>query len=193
MFKKDILLIDVELTGLDPKRHELIQLAAVLIDRKTLKIKKEFSSFIKPKKWQTRDPEAMAVNKISKQELDSAPSLLEVIIEFDQLFPKNVTLAHYGGIADTDFLRQAFSKLGKKYAPRYFPFDYHVFDLWPICYTYMALHHKLTNAKRFAGFSMEDLMKRFAIKIEGRHDALADCKIEAEIFRKIMTELKDKI
>ncbi len=193
MFKKDILLIDVELTGLDPKRHELIQLAAVLLDRKTLRIKQEFASFIKPKKWQTRDPEAMAVNKISKQDLDSAPSLLKVITEFDQLFPKDVTLAHYGGIADTDFLRHAFSALGKKYAPRYFPYDYHVLDLWPICYAYMALHRKLNNRKRFAGFSMENLIERFRLKGEDRHDALADCKVEAEIFRSIMLELKKKI
>ena len=47
-FKKDILLVDTEFTGFDLQKHELVQLAAVLLDKKTLKEKKVFSSFVKP-------------------------------------------------------------------------------------------------------------------------------------------------
>ena len=36
-FYKDILLIDLETTGLDAGRHEIVQIAAVLLDKKTLK------------------------------------------------------------------------------------------------------------------------------------------------------------
>src|SRR4051812_14401979 len=37
MFNKDILLLDIESTGTDVTKHEIIQLAAILLDKKTLK------------------------------------------------------------------------------------------------------------------------------------------------------------
>ena len=33
-FKKDLLLIDLETTGLDAGKHEIIQIAAILLDKK---------------------------------------------------------------------------------------------------------------------------------------------------------------
>ena len=39
-FERDILLIDTEFTGFDIDKHEIIQLAAVLLDKKTLKEKR---------------------------------------------------------------------------------------------------------------------------------------------------------
>jgi DNA polymerase III epsilon subunit-like protein len=64
MFNQDILLVDIEATGLDPQKNEIIQIAGVLLDKKTLAIKKDFNSYIRPTKWSNRDPEAMKVNKI---------------------------------------------------------------------------------------------------------------------------------
>ena len=64
-FKKDLLLIDIEATGLDPKRHEIIQLAGILLDKKTLKEKKSFNAYIRPRKWSVRDKASMKVNKIT--------------------------------------------------------------------------------------------------------------------------------
>jgi DNA polymerase III epsilon subunit-like protein len=186
MFNRDILLIDTEATGLDVKRHELIQLAAVLLDKKTLKEKAYYASYIRPLKWNNRDPEAMAVNKLTLRDLKGAPSAKQVIAEFDKKFRgKDVILAFYGGMLDIDFIRALYAKLGKKHQ-----FDYHFFNLWPVFYTYLAAKNKLTNRRRFTGFTLEDLMKKFRVKLSGRHDALGDCRVEAEILRKIMKELK---
>ena len=84
MFNHDILLLDIEATGLDVTRHEIIQLAAILLDKKTLKEKKNFSSYAKPKKWENREPEAMAVNGISWDSLKNAPSLTTVLKKFNR-------------------------------------------------------------------------------------------------------------
>ncbi len=72
MFNKDILILDIEATGVDFNKHELIEIGALLLDKKTLREKKSFESFIKPKRWADREPEAMAVNKISWDELKKA-------------------------------------------------------------------------------------------------------------------------
>ncbi len=185
-FNKDILIIDLETTGLDSTRHEIIQLAAVLLDKKTLREKKVFNSFIKPKHWYTRSRPAMAVNKIKLSQLKSAPSLPEVISNFNSTFSKNVILTNYGGILDISFLAAAYTSCGEKY-----PFDYHHLDLWPLCYIYMASRKKLNNKKRFAGFSLEDISRHFKIQVpKDRHTALADCQIEAEVLRNIVKRIK---
>lgn len=185
MFNKDILLVDIEATGLSQKEHEIIQLAAVLLDKKTLKVKKTFNSYIAPTNWKSRDPEAMKVNKITAGMLEGAPSLAQVIKKFDKAFPKAVIFAYYGGPLDADSLRTAYAKAKVK-----FRFDYHFFNIWGLFYSYFALKGKLKNTKRFTGFTLEDAIKHFKISGEGRHDALSDALIEAEILRMIMQDLK---
>lgn len=186
MFKHDLLLIDIESTGVDTSKHELIELGAILLDKKTLKEKRSFESFVKPTRWKDRDPEAMAVNQISYEQLKNAASLKTVITKFEKTFGNKVTLANYGTILDTAILRKSYKQIGSLY-----PFDYHVFDMWPLCYTFMAKRRKLANRKKFAGFSLEDLADTLRVKIpSNRHTALADCRLEAEILRKLLKSLK---
>ncbi len=185
-FKKDLLLIDLETTGLDAQKHEIIQIGAVLLDRKTLKEKEVFSSYSKPAKWKKRDPESMKINGITWENLKGAPSLKEVLGRFSGLCrPENVVLSYYGGPLDMDFLREAYKKAGLKWQ-----FDYHYFNLWAVFYAFLASKNKLRNSKKFTGFSLDDFMKEFKIKSNSRHDALEDCRIEAEVLRRIVQNLK---
>jgi|SRR3989338_4342077 len=184
MFSKDLLIIDLETTGLDLDKHEIIQIAAVLLDRKTLKEKASFSSFVKPKDWDKRDPEAMAVNKISFSALKGAPTLAQVVKKFNKEFKASeVITANYGGILDFTFLRAAYKKNGLRY-----PFDYHVFNIWPLCYSYIAQNGKFTSKKKFPGFGLEDLAKKFKLSAQ-THNALDDCRLEAEVLRKIIKKI----
>src|SRR5688572_12002680 len=185
MFKKDLLLIDLESTGLDVTKHEIIQIAGLLLDKKTLQEKARFESYIKPRKWAGRSQPAMAVNKIAWSKLKNAPDLKTVIEEFDKIFGHDVTVAYYGGMLDIPFLGAAYKKSGKKY-----PFDYHAFDLWALFYFYLSRRNKLGNKKRFHGFSLEDIVRHFKIKLpSGRHTALVDCVVEAEVLRRVVKAL----
>jgi CBS domain-containing protein len=187
MFTKDILLIDAEFTGLDPKKHDLIQLAGVLLDKKTLKEKKYFTSYIKPTRWRNRDPKSIEISKLTWETLKDAPKLENVIKEFDRLFGHDVTLAYYVGILDIVYLLEAYKK-----AKLPWKFDYHSFNIWGLFYPYAALRTRLNNKDQFAGFSIEDLMAHFEITSAPLHDALVDCRVEAEVLRRIMQELKGK-
>ncbi|MDR3642212.1 MAG: 3'-5' exonuclease [Candidatus Doudnabacteria bacterium] len=186
-FKRDILLIDTEFSGFDvPKKHDLLQIAAVLLDKKTLKEKKSFNTYIKPAKWGSRDPESMAVNKITWEMVKSAPDLKFAIKKFSRAFPKNVIQAFYVGYNDKRILMDAYNRAGVKW-----PFDYHYFDLWALFYGYLARHNKLNSKNDFAGFGLEYLIKALKIDIDKSqmHDALVDCRLEAEVLRKIMRAL----
>lgn len=185
-FKKDILLIDLEFTGLNVDKHEIIQFAAVLLDKKTLKEKAFFNSYAAPGNWKNRDRESMKVNKIKSEWLKAAPSLNTVLNNFNKKFkPANVILSYYGGPADMDFLRAAYKRAGVKWQ-----FDYHYFNLWAVFYAYLASNNKLKASKEFAGFNLDYLMKALKIKPLLRHDALADCRMEAEVLRRIIFQIK---
>lgn len=183
MFSKDLLLIDIEATGIDAEKHEIIQLAAVLLDKKTLKEKKSFNTYVKPSRWKVRQKEAMAVNKISWQDLKNAPPANRVLKDFLKAFvPQTVILANYGGVLDIVFLRKALHKAKLKD-----PFDYHVFNIWPLCYAYLATRGTFSNKRKFAGFGLEDLAKKFRLPLQ-THDALDDCRLEAAVLRRIMNQ-----
>ena len=185
-FKKDILLIDLEFSGFDIHKNDILQIAAVLLDKKSLKEKKSFSSFVKPENWQSRDMESMAVNKISFDTVKDAPSLKEVIKKFEKTFGHNVILAAYVGYNDKKFLLEAYKRAKIKWQ-----FDYHYFDLWGLFYGYLASKNKLTSKKDFAGFGLESMIKMLNIKIDKNnlHNALVDCRVEAEVLRKVMKNI----
>ena len=182
-FNKDLLLIDIEATGLDAQKHEIIQLAGILLDKKTLKEKEAFSSFIKPARWKNRDPESMAVNKITWEQLKDAPDLKSTLEKFNKTFGREVILSYYVGIMDVTFLQAAYKR-----AKMEWPFDYHTFNVWGAFYTFLALKNRLKNKKDFGGFNLGDLVKRFKIKVDKAqlHDALVDCRVEAEVLRKVV-------
>lgn len=183
-FKRDILLIDTEFSGFDvPKKHDLLQIAAVLLDRKTLKEKKSFNVYIKPAKWKTRDPQSMAVNKITWDMVKAAPTLKQAVKKFNRAFPSNVIQAFYVGYNDKRILSDAYKRAGVKW-----PFDYHYFDLWAFFFAVLAKKNQLKSKKDFAGFGLESLIKMFKIKIDKKqmHNALVDCRLEADILRKIL-------
>ncbi|HVY67931.1 MAG TPA: 3'-5' exonuclease [Patescibacteria group bacterium] len=184
-FKKDILLIDTEFNGFDLKKHELLQLAAVLLDRKTLKEKKFFNSYVRPtkSKWKYRDPAAMAVNKITWETVKDAPPLKAVLADFDRSFGHNVIQAYYVGYSDKRLLMESYQNAGLAWK-----FDYHWLDVWSVAYAYLAARNRLESRKDFAGFGIEYMLKYFGMETPGMlHDALADCRVEAEILRRIMT------
>jgi DNA polymerase III alpha subunit (gram-positive type) len=186
MFNHDLLILDIEATGTDVTKHEIIQLAAILLDKKTLKEKAQFSSYIKPRHWKNRMPAAMEVNGITWEQLKKAPSMRSVLQKFTKQFGTNILPTTYGGNLDIVFLPSAYRQAGLK-----FPFDYHTFNIWALCYTYMAKRKKLTNKKRFAGFRLEEIARDLKVEVpENRHDALVDCQFEAAVLRKLVKALK---
>jgi len=186
MFTKDILLIDEEATGLDHTRHEIIQIAGVLLDKKTLKEKKHFVSYVRPKKWRTRDPEAMKVNHITWDQVKDAPDIKTVIQKLHRTFGTNVILSTYVGNLDITFLKTAFKNSKLKY-----PFDHHVFDIWAVLYVMAAKKRLLTSKKDFAGFSQESLLAGLGMAVPASlHDALVDCRTEADLLRRALKELR---
>jgi len=165
-FVKDILVIDFE--GFDEPK----QIGAILLDKNTLEEKDSFVSYI----YADMKGKKSIKSGITQDMLEGAPSQAEIgKIVYDKFgtevficsFVSNLDLAHFRKImlsAGVDFSK----------------YDYHILDLWPVAYLY------LLKQGYKGGIDSEEIFKAFGNKPRGLHNALEDCKIAADILRKLV-------
>jgi len=167
-FSKDILVIDFE--GL----IEPVQIGAVLLDKETLEEKDNFSSYI----WaELEEGTVKSITGITQQTLKGAPSQAEVGKKFFEKFGTDVFIAPWVAQGDMRNFEKIIIAAGidmKQY-------DYHVLDIWPIAYIHLLKRGYIGSVRS------EPIFKEFNVKLRGLHDALEDCRIAADILRKITT------
>jgi DNA polymerase III epsilon subunit family exonuclease len=157
---------DLETTGLDQTKDEIVEIGAVKM--KNGLIVESFETLIKP---QIPMPtEATKVNHIVDSMLENAPAFSEVIADFYKFCHECVLIAHN---ASFDLGMLTFH--AKKYS---YNFDHPVKDT-------MLLARKKLNITR--GADLESLCKRFNISNTNAHRALSDAIATAKLFQKLMT------
>ena len=119
---------DLECTGLEPKRHEIIQIARVVIDtvEKTIIPGLMTSKYILPTRWDQRDHEAMKVNELTIEKLQAEGISAKLALrDFSSGVNWSETvLAAWGVDFETKFLRDAFRRID-----RVVPFTFKVIDV----------------------------------------------------------------
>jgi DNA polymerase III epsilon subunit-like protein len=165
-FAKDILVIDFE--GL----AEPVQIGAVLLDKDTLAEKESFSSYI----WTNLQGEVKKVSGISQDTLTGAPSQAEVGKAVFQRFGTDVFIASW--VADADMTN--FKKLMAAAGIDMHQYDYHILDIWPAAYIH------LVKQGYTGGIRSEEIFQQFGASPRGLHDALEDCRIAADVLRKML-------
>lgn len=165
-FPKDILLIDFE-GFYAPK-----QIGAILLDKDTLEEKDSFCSYI------YTDMKGIKSLKsgITQEMLDDAPSQAQVGKTVFDRFGADVLLAAF--VADSDF--RLFKTIISAAGVDPVVYDYHILDVWPIAYTHLL-------KQGYEGkMNSEEIFQAFGAKPRGLHDALEDCRISADVLRKIV-------
>ena len=165
-FAKDILIIDFE--GL----AEPVQLGAILLDKETLEEKDSLSTYL----WADLKGEVKKISGISQETLEGAPTQAEVGRLFFEKFGTDVLIGAFVTSADSKNLDKILA--AAELNPR--AYDYHLLDIWPLAYV-----HLLKKGYE-GGFRSEDIFKAFGAKPRELHDALEDCRIAADILRKIV-------
>ena len=119
---------DLECTGLEPERHEIIQIARVVIDtlEKTIIPGLTTSEYILPTRWDQRDHAAMKVNGLTIKKLQAEGVSAKLALEdFGRGVDWNETvLAAWGADFETKFLQDAFRRID-----RVVPFTFKVIDV----------------------------------------------------------------
>jgi DNA polymerase III epsilon subunit len=165
---------DLETTGLDARKgHRIIEIAGVRIQDGIIQKDTPFVSFVNPERdipWEARQ-----VNKISEEEVKSAPTIDIVLPQFLD-FAKGTLLVAHNAAFDFSFLETE-----KQYCWGYT-------DL-PECLCSMRLSQSLYPTE--FRHSLDVICKKFNLTMPTeRHRALADTILAAEAFLMMLEQGK---
>ena len=110
---------DLETTGLSPSDDEIIQIAAVRIERGTIRTTDQFFSYVKPNR--SIESFITSLTGITNDHVKTAPTALPALTQFSAFCADSHLIAHNGHAFDIPFIRSACgSKLANSREYRYF-------------------------------------------------------------------------
>jgi DNA polymerase-3 subunit epsilon len=173
--------LDTETTGLDASKHELIEVAGIVVkivdpkDEANYEILEEFVYKIKPERLSDADPVSLKINHYDPSKWMDAVSLREAMEAVSEKTEGAVMIAHNVSF-DTAFLDKAFrdTEVENK-------MHYHRMDTVSMAY---AL---LRNNPDVNSLSLRALCQYFSIPQENAHEALSDVRALLELYKKLMS------
>ena len=173
--RPDITYVDLETSGLKPWEHEIIEIAAVRCDGKTLEIKSQVSVKVKPKG--PVSPDAARINGYTPEKWTDAISLEHAL---KLLFPQ-IEGARWAGSNpsfDRSFVQQACKKTNLEF-PKLSSFR--MIDTNAMIEPWI-FHGIIPNA------GLDELIKLFGLPPRAEHSALSDALFTREVYKRIVAE-----
>jgi DNA polymerase III epsilon subunit-like protein len=202
MANRDFIIFDFETGSRNPHRTQPTQIAAIALDGRTLSMKGQFNSEIKPIFDEAEalaagvDPiedEALKITKKTREQLEKAPSLKSVWSKFTKFVDQ------YNWKGDTFFnpIPVGFNIIGfdmiivNRLCREFGPWDkdreqqklfskVYKFDIMDSVFAWTESDPSIRS------ISMDSLRERMGLSFDNAHDALQDVKDEANIFIKLM-------
>lgn len=173
MRKQNLAFIDLETTGLNLFKHEIIEIGCI-VTTPELEVIEEFELKVKPERIEDADPISLKVNRYDPENWTEAVSLKEALKIVSE---KTVDCIMVGQNVsfDSGFLESAFAKANITNT-----MHYHKLDTISIAW---AKFHK---DKDINHFSLRELCMRFGIKNEKSHTALSDARATYELYKKLL-------
>jgi DNA polymerase-3 subunit epsilon len=162
---------DLETTGLDPKKDEIVSIGAVKIKNLKVDLRTEFYRTVKPEKDLKK--ENILIHGITQSELQNAPPPEKVIPEFLEYIKGTVLTGYFVSFDISVLSRYTKQMFG---IPVLNPF----LDLKDIYL--LNLRKSYTPVEKIKEKSLEELAKEYGIPVEKRHNALYDSLISALLF-----------
>lgn len=164
---------DTETTGLNPSQgDEIIQIGATRIVNGKLLRQESFEQLVDPRRPLT--PESIPIHGITPDMLVNKPTIDRVLPAFHAFTEETVLIAHNAAF-DMRFLQLKEEATGLK-------FDQPVLDTLLLS----AVVHPNQESHR-----LEAIAERLNLKIIGRHTALGDALVTAEVFLKLIPLLAE--
>jgi DNA polymerase-3 subunit epsilon len=159
---------DLETTGLDPEKDAIVALGAVHVLGRRVLHQETFEALVDPGRPIAKA--ATEVHGLTWEMLKGKPRLEEVLPAFKAFLEDTVLLAHNGAF-DLAFLRRV--GVGEP----------------PLVDTLLLAHLLFPDLK---DHRLEALAERFGVPVLGRHTALGDALMTAEVFIRMVPLLKEK-
>ena len=173
--------IDCETSGLNPEKHEMLELAVVIarqIDRPgkgpKLEIITEKEWKIKMKHPELAEEQALRVNGYNEADWVFAFDIEAVMKEFAKITEGAIFVSH-NLVFDYGFVQKAFEKTGVNNKMHYGKLD-----------TISMALARLYDLPQASSFSLKALCELFKVDNKRAHTALADTLALVEIYKKMM-------
>lgn len=184
-----LIFFDLETSGLDPKVHAIIQIAAMAVDISNgWQVLEEFERKVL---FQVANasPEALEINSYDQETWErEAIHPRQAVGEFSAFLKRHATvakiskrgsaysvaqLAAHHAQFDAEFLQTWYKRLDE-----FLPANYFVMDTLQ-----MALQRQVLDGVEYADLKLITLCRHHGIALEQEHDALADVKLTAALCR----------
>jgi DNA polymerase III epsilon subunit-like protein len=177
-FIKDLLFFEIQTTGSDPEKDQILQLSAVLLDKDNLLEKNNFNSYVRVSYLDSVMLHHSKLLDVDVELIKRSQKVYDVIKNFHKRFdPKTLLLGSHSSL-NFWFLKHAFKK-----AVVTFDYDSHMIQMWTLGYVY-TLNYGLRKMPTFTTF-----LDHFGLKQKKSHDAMEKVRLEAEVFRRIIKEV----
>ncbi len=173
-FQRPIAITDLEMTGLDPHSHEIIEIGLIVVRQPDLKIIDTLDIKVRPEHIETATPEALKVNGYRAEDWTEAIPLSGALELYAQKTAGAIFCAQTIN-NDWPFLAEGFYKTGVRHS-----MDYHMIDIPSIAWIKL----------RFADIEkvrLSALCKYFDIVPEPEiHRAMNGAKLGHEVLKKLI-------
>ena len=174
IYKRPIAITDVETTGLDPQKHEIVEIGLVLIDQETGEVIDTLDLKVKPEHIETADDVALKLNGYNETDWQDAVTILEAIALYGKK-AENAIFCSHNVTFDWSFILEAFKKAGQKNT-----LDYHRLDLFTLIWT-------KTRDSKIESFNLNRVAQFLGLPEETLpHRAINGARTAHEIFKKII-------
>lgn len=178
---RKILFVDLETTGLDFDKHEIVEIGCLLVDGRSLEILNKYHARINPEHLETADPEGLKISGYSEDKWKDAKPLKKALKEIVKLAPEAM-IAGWKVDFDWWFLDKYLKKFRIKHN-----FDYHLIDVISIAYSHFRVENQPEE------LSLGDVCKLLKVSIHKKHrqgeghNAMDDIIATYRVFKKLVT------
>ena len=173
--------VDCETSGLDPDRHEMLELAVVIAKQVERVGKGPKLEIVAEKEWKIKmqhpevaEAQALRINGYNEADWIFANDLDGVMKEFAKLTESAIFVSH-NLVFDYGFVQKAFQKTGVNSKMHYGKLD-----------TISMALARLYDLPQAQSFSLNKLCELFKIDNKRAHTALADTLALVEVYKKMM-------
>lgn len=183
-YVEDYVLFDIETTGYRRQSDGIIELSAVRVRKG--KITEEFSELVNPNKYIKEN--ITELTNITNEMVKEAPVIEDVIPKFINFVGNDVLIGHNIQVFDLDFIQRDIKKAVE--AGKINEEDMERFDTLSFIDTlHMAKAHPTLRLK---SYKLSVIAEHYGFSTEGAHRALADVKMNYEIYEKMRESIGER-
>jgi DNA polymerase III epsilon subunit-like protein len=166
--------IDLEMTGLEAQKHEIVEVGLVKVSQPDLVIIEKWDIKVRPEHLETADLEALKISGYNEEKWKDAVSLSEMMKILAEKTQGSI-LAGFMVMSDYSFLDSAATKTG-------IPLDIHrrILDINSFAVAKMGVP--------FGENGLSSFLKILNISFENHHTALADAIASFELYKRVIRE-----